>query len=225
MKKKRLAVLFSGGKDSTYAAWLAKKAGHELVCLITLHSQNQESYMFHTPSITRTFHQAEVMGIPLIVAKTKGIKELELRDLEKVIKKAKKEYKIDGIVTGAIQSVYQASRIQKIADKLDLECFNPLWHKDEFEYLNELVRNKFKVIIIGTAAYPLNGSWIGRKIDETFIRDIKKLHDKYKIHPAGEGGEFESFVLDSPLFSRSLRVTGADFTGEDHSWRMEIEVE
>ena len=132
MKKLKIGVLFSGGKDSTYAAWLAKKQGHELACLITLYSENPDSYMFHTPSIRKTKQQARIMNLPIIIQKTKGKKELELRDLEKAIKSAVKEHKIQGIVTGALHSVYQASRIQKICDKLGLECFNPLWQKDEF---------------------------------------------------------------------------------------------
>lgn len=222
--KKRCAILFSGGKDSTMAAYLAKKKGYELACLITILSENPESYMFHTPSIQKTKQQAKVMNIPLIVDKTKGEKEKELKDLERAIKTAKKKYKIDCIATGALHSEYQASRIQKICDKLKLECFNPLWHKDEHKYLKELIKHKFKVIVIGVAAYPLNGSWLGRKIDNEFIEDVKELHEKYKIHVAGEGGEFETFVLDCPLFERPLKVTGADFTGEENSWRMEIKV-
>ncbi len=220
----KVGVLFSGGKDSMYAAWLAKKRGHELACLITLKSKNPDSYMFHTPSIKKTKQQAKIMNLPIIVQKTKGKKEEELRDLENAIKSAKEKYNINAIVSGALASNYQASRIQKICDKLSLKCFNPLWQKDEFEYLNELLRNKFRVIITGVSAYPLNGSWLGRKIDQAFIEDVKKLHEKYKIHPAGEGGEFETFVIDCPLFESPLKVKGADFTGDGNSWRMELEL-
>ena len=220
----KLGVLFSGGKDSTMATLLAKKAGHEIACLITLHSENPDSYMFHTPSIKRTEKQAEVMDLPLITKDTKGIKEQELKDLEDAIKTAIERYNIQGIVTGALHSDYQASRIQKICDKLSLQCVNPLWHKDEFQYMEELIKNKFKAVVIGVSAYPLNASWLGRVIDSNFIKDVTKLNEKYKIHVAGEGGEFESFVLDCPMFKRPLKVTGADFTGEDNSWKMEIEV-
>ena len=221
----KLGVLFSGGKDSTMATYLAKKQGHEITCLITIYSENPDSYMFHTPSIFKTKKQAEVMGIPLLTGETNGIKEEELKDLEKAIKAAIKKYQIEGIVTGALHSDYQASRIQKICDRLKLECINPLWHKDEFQYLRDIINNKFKVVIIGVSAYPLGASWLGRVIDEKFIEDVTKLHEKYKIHVAGEGGEFETFVLECPLFERPLKVTGADFTGEDHSWKMEVEVE
>lgn len=221
----KLGVLFSGGKDSIYSAYLAKKEGYELTCLISVFSENPESYMFHTPSIEKTKKQAQVMKIPLIVQKTKGKKEEELKDLEKAIRKAKREHKIEGIVSGAIQSVYQSSRIQKICDKLGLECFNPLWQKDEEEYLKELIKNKFKVILTGVFAYPFNASWLGREINNKFIKEVKQLNEKYQIHVAGEGGEFETFVLDCPLFKKPLKVKDAvmSSTGE-HSWHMEVEV-
>ncbi len=217
----KAAILFSGGKDSCYAAYLAKQAGYELACLITIISENPDSYMFHTPSIAATKSQAEVMEVPLLTYQTKGEKEIELEDLEAAIEKAKQEYEIDTIVTGALRSEYQASRIQKICDKLNLKCFNPLWKKSEIDYLNELVENKFKIIITGIAAFPLDDSWIGREINKEFIEDVQK----FNIHPAGEGGEFETFVLDCPLFKNPLEITEKKISGEKNSWKMEIKVE
>lgn len=219
----KLGVLFSGGKDSTFAAYLAKKYKYKIACLISILSENKESYMFHTPSISKVEKQAESMQIPIIIQKTKGKKEEELIDLEKAIKLAIKEYKIEGVVTGAIQSVYQSSRIQKICNKLKIECFNPLWQKDEIEYLHELIKNKFKVIITGIFAYPFNKNWLGREINNKFIEDIAKLHDKYKVSMVGEGGEFETFVLDCPLFKKPLKVNSfQDFKEGENSWRREL---
>lgn len=220
----KLAVLFSGGKDSTYAAWLAKKQGHELTCLISVFSENPDSYMFHTPNITRVKYQAKLMDLPLIIQKTKGIKELELADLEKAIKTAINKYKIQGIVTGAIQSIYQASRIKKICNKLNLKSINPLWHKNEITYLNELIKAKFKVIITGVAAYPLDESWLGKKINNNFINNIIKLNKKYGIHVCGEGGEFETLVLDCPLFKKALKIKDKKISGKDNNWKMYVEI-
>ena len=221
----KLAVLFSGGKDSTYSAWLAKKEGHEITCLISVFSENKESYMFHTPSIKMVKNQAKVMQIPLIIQKTKGKKETELKDLERAIKLAKQKYKIQGIVSGAIQSVYQSSRIQKICNKLNLECFNPLWQINENEYLNDLIKNKFKIIFTGIFAYPLDRSWLGKEINPNFKKEILELNKKYRISKIGEGGEFETFVLNCPLFLRELKIKYfKDFKEGENSWRREIEV-
>jgi len=220
----KCGILFSGGKDSVYASYLAKKSGNEITCLITIISKNPDSYMFHTPSISKVEKQAEVMKVPLITQKTKGEKEEELKDLEKVIKNAKKKFNIEAIVTGSVESAYQASRVQKICDKLKLDCFNPLWQKDQFELLKDLIENKFKIIITGVFAYPLDNKWLGREINSKFINDANTLVDKYSINPGGEGGEFESFVLDCPLFSRELEIKKFVTSGKQNSWRMEIDL-
>ncbi len=180
--------------------------------------------MFHTPAIEKTKAQANSMGVPIIIQETEGNKEDELKDLELAIKKAIKEYKIEGVITGAIQSVYQSSRIQKICNKLKIECFNPLWQKDEIEYLGELIENKFESIITSVAAYPLDDKWLGKKIDKKFLKEILPLVQKYKIHPAGEGGEFETFVLNCPLFKKQLKIKDKKISGSNNAWRMELEL-
>lgn len=221
---KKLGVLFSGGKDSMYAAFLAKKCGYDIGCLISIVSENEESYMFHTPSIRKVEEQAKAMGIPLVIVKTKGKKEKELLDLEKAIVRGIEDFGIEGIVTGAVESVYQASRIEKICNKLNVECFNPLWQKDQLELLEDLIKNKFEVILVGVFAYPFDEKWLGRKIDRKFINEIKNLQDKYQINLAGEGGEFESFVVNCPLFKKKLKVSDGKISGEGNSWKMEVKI-
>jgi len=198
------AVLFSGGKDSGLALAYALEYTN-VKCLIIIQSENSESYMFHTPNIKWAEVQAKATGIPHIIQKTKGEKEVELKDLTIAIKKAKTIFKVQAIVTGAIESVYQASRVQTITNNLGMECFNPLWQKNQIELLKELIEKKFEIIIIGTFGYGL-GKFIGRKIDEKFIEEMKILKDTLKINPAGEGGEYESFLLNAPYYKRQLRI-------------------
>ena len=221
----KCAVLFSGGKDSTFATYIAQKMKYKISCLITVVSDNPESYMFHPPSISKVEKQTEMTSFPLLIQKTKGLKEEELKDLQNVIEKAISEYGIEAVITGAVESAYQASRVQKICDNLGIECFNPLWQKNQFELLNDLIENNFEILIIGVFAYPLDEKWLGRKIDEKFIQDVKLLYEKYKINPAGEGGEFETFVLNYPLFKRALKVKNKEISGKNNSWKMEIDVE
>ena len=158
----RLGVLFSGGKDSTLALHLASEK-EQVVCLITVVSKNPESYMFHTPNIDVTALQAEALELPLVSVVTEGQKEEELADLEKAIAQAKSKYQIEGVVTGAVESVYQASRVQRICNKLDLWCFNPLWKHDQQALLETLVEKEFKVIISGIFAYPLDENGLENK--------------------------------------------------------------
>ena len=220
----KCAVLFSGGKDSAYATYLTKKYGHDISCLIAIVSKNPESFMFHTPSISKVEKQAKAMDVPIIIQKTKGVKEEELKDLECAIKKSKDEFGVEAVVTGAVESAYQASRVQRICNNLDLDCFNPLWQKDQFELLQDIINNNFEVVITGVFAYPLDELWLGRMINEEFIEDIKELYKMHKINPAGEGGEFETYVLNCPLFSKKLRIKEKTVSGKNNSWRMEIDV-
>ena len=148
--------------------------------------------------------QAKAMGIPLLLQATSGEKEEELRDLEKALVTAKEKYHVEGIVTGALFSTYQRDRIEAIADNVGLKLFSPLWHKPQEQHLREVVRNSFTAIITKVAAEGLTKEWLGRTIDEAFIRDIEKLHQKNGLNVAGEGGEFESLVIDGPLFQKKI---------------------
>ena len=181
-----LGVLFSGGKDSVFACYRTMEKD-AVACLITLISENKDSYMFHTPNIRYAPLLAEAMDIPLLSWKTEGRKEEELSDLESAIAAAKERYGIEGIVTGAIESVYQASRIQKICRDLDLWCFNPLWQINQVDYLRLLLSKGFEVMISGVFAYPLDDSWVGAVIDEDRIKKLEQLQKKYQINPSGEG--------------------------------------
>ncbi len=212
----KLGVLFSGGKDSTYALFKAMKK-EEVVCLISIISKNEESYMFHTPNINMTKLQAQAINLPLIQETTDGRKEKELDDLKKAITKAKETFKIQGIVTGAIESVYQSSRIQKLCDELNLKCINPLWKKDQEELLNDLVKDKFKVIIIAIAAEGMTKDFLGKEIDKDMIKKLKEINKKYQSNLAGEGGEFETTVLDAPFFKKQIRIIDSEIKAEEHS--------
>ncbi|MBL7051039.1 TIGR00289 family protein [Candidatus Woesearchaeota archaeon] len=212
----KLAVLFSGGKDSCYALHKASKE-HEIVCLLSIFSQNPESYMFHTPNINLTKLQAESMELPLLIKTTKGEKELELKDLKILIQTAIEKYKIKGVVTGALASVYQAKRVQKICQELDLWCFNPLWQMDQVELLNELIENKFEAIIVGVFGYPLDDSYLGKTIDRDMINKLVSLNKKYQINPAGEGGELETFVTDGPMFKKKITIKESEIEYEKNA--------
>ncbi|MFH1211404.1 MAG: diphthine--ammonia ligase [Candidatus Woesearchaeota archaeon] len=212
----RLAVLFSGGKDSCYALHLAVKQGHEIACLVNIVSESNESYMFHTPNIHLAELQAKAIGLPLLKKTTKGEKEKELADLKDAIIEAKEKFKIQGVVTGAVASVYQASRIKKICEELGLECVNPLWGKDQVELLNELLENKFSVLISGIFAYPLDEKWLGRIIDRDIVSKLSELKQKYKLNPAGEGGEIETTVLDAPFFKKKIAIVDSEIKAKDN---------
>ena len=204
----RLGVLLSGGKDSVYAWWKAMQ-DHEVVCCISLISANEESYMFHTPNIRWAKLQAKAAQVPHLVHETKGVKEEELSDLKDAIWNAKKQYQLDGIVTGAILSQYQESRINAIAQELSLITFNPLWQVEQDAYMQDLIEHFF-VIFSGVASEPFDETWLGKKLDADALKKLQAFRTKYHITLTGEGGEYESFVCDAPQFQKRILILASE---------------
>ena len=211
----KLGVLFSGGKDSAVAAYTMKQQNYDLTCLIHIKSENLDSYMFQTAGTELVEMQAEAMNLPIIIQKTKGEKESELQDLEKAFVEAKKKYQIEGIVSGALFSTYQRDRIEKICDKLGLKIFSPLWHKPQDKHLQDLLAHNFEIVLTAVAAEGLDKGWLGRTITQKDIEKLQKLHAKLGLNVAGEGGEFESLVLDSPLFTKKIVLEKTEIIEED----------
>jgi ABC transporter with metal-binding/Fe-S-binding domain ATP-binding protein len=217
----KLGVLFSGGKDSVYATYRAMQK-EEVSCLISLISENDESYMFHTPNIHLASLQAEAMGLPILEYSTSGIEEEELKDLKEALSLAVEQYGIEGVVTGAILSVYQAARIQKVCDELNLWCCNPLWHIDQDRYMQTLLDEGFEVIISGVFSAPFDETWLGRQIDAEALRLLRLYAAKYHITLSGEGGELETLVTDAPFFKKKIVVMDAKSHYANYNGRYHI---
>ncbi len=209
----RLAALVTGGKDSILALYRAQKMGHTIEVLATMIPKRSDSYMFHFPNIHLTDHISRAVDIPLVKAETSGIKEKELIDLKKLLA----SLDVDGVVSGAILSSYQKERIGRICEELGLESVTPLWREEPLEIMNELIDLKFKVIIVGVYAYGLDQTWLGKEIDTETLEKLVELNKKYQISLVGEGGEYESLVLDAPFFKKRIEIVQAEATYENLS--------
>lgn len=199
----KLAVLFSGGKDSTLALHYALKK-HRVKYLVSIFSQNPESYMYHTENIKLVEEQAKALQIPLIPRESSGEKEKELEDLKFALQEIREEIK--GVVVGAVESKYQYSRVNSLAKELELEVFAPLWKKDPEKLLRNLIDLGYEAIITAVKAEGFSKEWLGRKIDKDCLKDLLKLREKYGIHLMGEGGEYETFVTDGPIFKKKIEI-------------------
>jgi ABC transporter with metal-binding/Fe-S-binding domain ATP-binding protein len=198
----RVAALFSGGKDSVFAVYITKQYGWEVTHLVTLLPEKPDSWMFHSINIHQTDYLAQAMDIPLVKKATTAEKEAELLDLKKLLQ----DLEIDGVVSGAIASEYQRTRIEKICDDLGIKSFTPLWHKNQALLLRDQVKAGFHIIVVGVFAQGFDETWLGRPINEGTIDRLEHLNKKHGINIAGEGGEYETLVLSGPLFLRKLVI-------------------
>ncbi len=203
----KLAALVSGGKDSIYATYTARmRQGHEIRLLVTVKSLNPESYMYHLPNIELVRLQARAMHLPLILRSTVGAREEELDVLRQALREAKIRYGIEGVVSGAIYSNYQRSRIERICEELELESVTPLWGRDPRALWQEMFDAGFEVIITAVAAYGLSDEWLGRLMDRDALRELCDLCHRCRVSTVGEGGEFETLVINCPLFDGRIRI-------------------
>jgi len=219
----KLGSLISSGKDSMYAMYLMKQKGNSIECFITIKSKNKDSYMLHTPAIEMTKLQAEAMGVPLLEHSTEGEKEKELKDIKEALQKAKDQYNIEGITTGALYSQYQKERIEKMCEELSLECFSPLWHMDQEKEVREIIDNQFEFILTKIAGEGFDKSWLGKVIIHKDVDKLVDINKKIGINIAFEGGEAESLVIDCPMFNKKIEIVDFEIEEEnDHIAIMDI---
>ena len=209
----RVAALVTGGKDSALALYRALKLGYEVKFLVTMLPQREDSWMFHFPNIHLADLFAKAVEIPLVKAETVGIKETELKDLKKLLA----TLDVEGVVSGAISSRYQKERIDRVCQDLNLKSVAPLWQEDSMRLLKEIINLDFEVIIVGVYAYGFDQRWLGRIIDSTALKNLVELNDKYQISLVGEGGEYETLVLDAPFFKKRIQVLQTERIWENHS--------
>jgi diphthine-ammonia ligase len=202
----RVAVLATGGKDSVLALYHVLNEDYDVRCLATMIPQREDSWMFHYPNIRLVDLFAEAVELPLVKAETSGVKEEEVEDLKRLIE----ALDVEGIVSGAIASNYQKTRLERICKQLKLKCIAPLWHRNPLDVLKEILDLKFEVIITGVYAYGFSSEWLGRRIDEGAVADLMELNRRYGVSLVGEGGEYETLVLDAPFFKRRIETVEAE---------------
>ena len=214
-----VAALVSGGKDSALALYRVLESGHNVRYLVTMIPRREDSWMFHYPNIRLTGLFAEAVGIPLVKSETSGIKEEELEDLRELLA----TLNVEGIVSGAVFSEYQKSRIDRVCRELGFKSVAPLWHEDPVKLMEELIELGFRVIITGVYAYGFDEKWLGREIDRGVLKALIELNEKYQVSVIGEGGEYETLVLDAPCFRKRIQLEKARRVWEDGSGYLLIE--
>jgi ABC transporter with metal-binding/Fe-S-binding domain ATP-binding protein len=219
----KVSVLFSGGKDSTYSIFLAKNQGHDIQCLLSIFPESDESHLLHYPNLSWTSLQSQSMQIPqLKIYSESSDTSSDLIALEKILTLAKKNYNIEGLVHGGINSNFQKEKFENICKKLKLISIAPLWNLDPLDYMNKLILSNFKFIVTSVSSDGLNDSWLGKQITRSDVDILHKLSKKFGFNLNFEGGEAETFVLDCPLFLTPIKIKQERKIWDGYRGRFEI---
>ncbi len=198
----KVAVLSSGGKDSSAAIWWAQCKGWDVTHLVTMLVEGDDSWMFQIPGTSLVEKQAELCDCKWLGITTQGVQEEEIVDLETELQ----NLQIDGIVSGALRSDYQKTRIERMAERLKIKSFTPLWHQSSQSHMEGLIENGFKVMISGVSSEGLGEEWLGHILDPNSLVRLQSLATKYRFHVDGEGGEYETIVIAGPHMDGSLKL-------------------
>lgn len=219
----KLASLFSGGKDSTYAIHVAKKQGHEVKCLLSVFPKSDESHLLHHPNMKWTKLQSQSMNIPqLTITSNSDETDDELSLIENLLQDAKEQFQIEGLVHGGIKSKFQKEKFENVCSKLHLTLISPLWNTNPEHYMNELIDSKFNFIMTTVSSAGLDDSWLGKTISKSDILSLKHLSEKFGFNLNFEGGEAETFVINCPLFTNSIKINQSQKKWDGYRGRFEI---
>ena len=219
----KLGSLFSGGKDSTFAIYLAQKQGHEVTCLLSIFTKSEESHLLHYPNLQWTKLQSESMNIPQLTINSESDEtDDELSALEKLLQNAKDQFHIEGLVHGGIKSQFQKEKFESLCSKLDLVAITPLWNTEPEQYMNDLLDSNFIFIMITVSSDGLDDTWLGKEITKSDIDTLKQLSEKFGFNLNFEGGEAETFVINCPLFSNSIKINKTKKIWDGYRGRFEI---
>lgn len=219
----KLASLFSGGKDSTYAIYMVQKQGHDIACLLSVFPNSDESHLLHHPNMAWTKLQSESMNIPqLLISSDSDNTDEELSKLEILLQKAKEQFDIEGVVHGGIKSNFQKDKFETLCSKLNLIVVAPLWGIESQQYMNDLLDSKFEFIMTVISSDGLDDSWLGKLISKSDIDILKRLSQKFGFNLNFEGGEAETFVINCPLFKNSIKINKFEKIWDGYRGRFEI---
>lgn len=201
----RVLALLSGGKDSVCAIETVQGHGWDVVAALAMVPAGDDAWMFHTPNLAVVRGVAQALGLPLLEAPCRLGQEEEVEDLRSAVAAAARHLRLDGLVSGALASEYQRTRIEGVGHALGLRTFTPLWHKEPGAYVGSLLGWDIRLSRVAAEGLPLQ--WAGQRLDAAKL-DAMARHPA-RPHVAGEGGEYETLVLSSTGYTQQVVVDEA----------------
>jgi predicted ATP pyrophosphatase (TIGR00289 family) len=196
----KVGVLVSGGKDSTLTLWLALHQYNVTNLIIVLSIKESTLFQHQTRSYIEAYSEAVQIPVKIIEVTDE---EKELIELEKGIK----ELDVEAILIGGLLSEYQRFKFNSVALNLGIPCYAPIWRKNQKMLLEEMKSHDFKIILSLVAGLGFEKSDVGVEIDDQQLKRLEQLEKKYGLSIGGEGGEYETLVLDAPFFKKKIELT------------------
>jgi len=209
--------LWSGGKDSCFACYKAKQQRHRIISFINFTNADGTGSVSHGLSASIIQRQVVLIDIPFL---QKAMPQKGYRDAFKaLLEELKTKEGIEGIVFGDIYLQEHRDWINKVCEELKVEPILPIWTQDTESLIKEIIGSGFKSIVVSVRKDILGEEWLGREIDDRFVKDLKALGN---IDLCGERGEFHTFVYDGPIFKKPVKFIIGEKVLKDKRWFLDI---
>jgi diphthine-ammonia ligase len=215
---KKVAVCWSGGKDSCLALHKLIQENHEVVCLISMISEEHGRNHAHGIQLEILRLQAEALGLPLILVDSAGEYELSLK---KSLIELKDQYGVESIAFGSLYMKEDREWNEQVAVQAELEPLFPVWIQQDqsSELLHTFISSGFQSVVCRASSQYLDETWPSRELDWRFYEDIHQT----ECCVMGEMGEYHTFVLDGPLFKKKLEITQSEIILNAGLWSLDIQ--
>ncbi|MHA1976288.1 MAG: Dph6-related ATP pyrophosphatase [Candidatus Hodarchaeales archaeon] len=201
----KVSCLVSGGKDSVFALWCALHQ-FEVVSIINIQANASESFLFHVPNAKYVSLIAKMLNIPLLEVKTNST---DVNEEIVTLTQTFIDSDAQAIITGGIRSEFQRYKFNQAAIQANMKCFNPLWRLKPRTLMGELLTNNFNIIFISVSAMGFGKDLLGKQLTLEKLNALRESNQISELAVTGEGGEYESFVLDAPFFPSRIVVNDA----------------
>ncbi|WP_413161905.1 hypothetical protein [Aeromonas salmonicida] len=207
----RVILLWSGGKDAMQALSHAREQGHQVVALVTF-APPAPRFLAHPLPLVR--RQAEALGLPHQLVTIEAPFD---QSYERALASLQQDWKLDGVVTGDIDSVGGASNwIRERCRPLGLEVHTPLWQQSREALLSDMLGRGIVARLSCVDTRTLAPGWVGRVLDASAITELKALADRQGFDLCGEQGEYHTMVTDGPGFAAPLGLDGWHLAAQAH---------
>lgn len=194
-----VALSWSGGSALTLAE--LRTTGVDVAELLINVTADVDRIAMHGMRTELVQRQAAALG--LAYREIRVPEHASNAEFEDITAAAMKALHADGVDLLAFGDLHLAD-VQDYREKqlapLGIEVLFPLWGRDTAALMEELLGNGYRAVVVCVDTEQLDASFCGRHVNEDFLADLPA-----DIDPAGENGEFHTFVFDGPIFSERVR--------------------
>jgi uncharacterized protein (TIGR00290 family) len=211
----KVVASWSGGKESCFACYKAMLDGFDVSHLLNFVSK-EERCMSHGLDPQLMVAQSKAIGIPIIQ------REVTWDTYEDGFKAATRELKqmgIKGAVFGDIDVQDHKEWVNRVCSEVGIIPMEPLWGLNPEQILTDFMNEGFEAIVVNVKADLFGEEWLGRKVDRSFLEDLRKLHSKHNVHICGELGEYHTMVIDGPIFKGRIKILDSKRVLKEEYWK------